>query len=86
MPAQPEHPPERPPAAPSPGPQQHPTVGPIGAIRPTTRFARTPAELALPAPELGQHSAELLQEAGFSADEVGALRDAGIMGAAPLPA
>ena len=63
-------------------PQQHPTVGPILAVRPTTRFARTPAELALPAPELGQHSAELLREAGFSADEVSALRDAGIIGAA----
>ena len=64
-------------------PQQHPTVGPIVAIRPTTLFARTPAELALPAPELGQHSHELLREAGFSAAEVSALRDAQIIGGAP---
>ena len=55
-------------------PQQHPSVGPIVAVRPATKFARTPAELALPAPELGQHSAAVLREAGFSADEIAALR------------
>lgn len=64
-------------------PQQHPTIGPIMAIRPTTLFARTPAELALPAPELGQHSAELLLEAGLSADEVGALFDAQVIAGMP---
>ena len=55
-------------------PQQHPTVGPIITVRPTTLFARTPAELALPAPELGQHSAAVLREAGFSGDEIALLR------------
>lgn len=54
-------------------PQVHPSVGPIVAVRPPTLFARTPAELALPAPTLGQHSAAVLQEAGFSADEINAL-------------
>ncbi|MBI5258063.1 MAG: CoA transferase [Burkholderiales bacterium] len=54
--------------------QQHPTVGPIVAVRPPTRFGRTPAELALPAPELGEHSAQLLREAGFSEDEISTLR------------
>jgi formyl-CoA transferase len=54
--------------------QQHPSVGPIVALRPTTLFARTPAELALPAPELGQHSEAVLHEAGLSADEINALR------------
>jgi len=56
-------------------PQVHPSVGPIVAVRPTTRFARTPAELALPAPTLGQHSAEVLREAGLSADDINALHD-----------
>lgn len=55
-------------------PQVHPSVGPIVAVRPPTRFARTPAELALPAPTLGQHSAAVLREAGFSEDEITALR------------
>ena len=56
-------------------PQQHPTVGPIVAVRPTTLFARTPAELALPAPELGQHSAAVLAEAGLSGAEIQTLFD-----------
>ena len=54
--------------------QQHPTAGAIVAVRPTTLFARTPAELALPAPTLGEHSVAVLQEAGFSATEIDALQ------------
>ena len=53
--------------------QQHPTVGAIVAVRPPTRFARTPAELALPAPELGEHSAAVLREAAFTEAEIDAL-------------
>ena len=56
-------------------PQQHPSVGPIVAMRPTTRFSRTPAELARPAPELGQHSIEVLREAGLSQQEIAALHE-----------
>ncbi|MDO9284222.1 MAG: CoA transferase [Aquabacterium sp.] len=51
-------------------PQVHPSVGPIVAVRPSTLFARTPAELALPAPTLGQHSAAVLREAGLSEAEI----------------
>ena len=54
--------------------QLHPTAGAIVAVRPATLFARTPAELALPAPTLGQHSVAVLQEAGFSATEIAALQ------------
>jgi crotonobetainyl-CoA:carnitine CoA-transferase CaiB-like acyl-CoA transferase len=53
---------------------QHPSAGPIVQVRPTTLFGRTPAELALPAPTLGQHSIAVLQEAGLTADEIAALR------------
>ncbi|MBL8349807.1 MAG: CoA transferase [Burkholderiaceae bacterium] len=60
-------------------PQQHPTVGPIVAVRPPTLFGRTPAELALPAPTLGEHSAAVLQEAGFTAAEIAALRAGAII-------
>lgn len=56
-------------------PQQHPAVGPIMAVRPTTLFGRTPADLALHAPTLGEHSAQVLQEAGFSAAEIRRLQD-----------
>ena len=44
------------------------------AVRPTTLFGRTPADLALHAPTLGEHSAQVLAEAGFSADEIGHLQ------------
>ena len=48
--------------------QQHPVVGPMVAMRPPTRFGRTPASLDRHAPVLGEHSTELLREAGYSAD------------------
>jgi formyl-CoA transferase len=59
--------------------QQHPSEGPIVALRPATRFARTPAELALPAPRLGEHSAAVLREAGFAEEEVAALKAAHVI-------
>jgi formyl-CoA transferase len=64
--------------------QQHPSVGPIVAVRPTTRFARTPADLARPAPELGEHGHEVLREAGLADAEIAALVASGVVGA-PTP-
>ncbi len=54
--------------------QQHPSVGPMVALRPTTLFGRTPADLALHAPTLGEHSVAVLAEAGFTADEIAKLQ------------
>ena len=54
--------------------EEHPSQGPIIRLWPTTRFARTPTELALPARELGQHSEQVLREAGLRIDEIAALR------------
>lgn len=56
-------------------PVEHPTEGPIHAIRPPTLFARTPAELALPAPTLGQHTEEVLREAGLDDQAIAHLAD-----------
>ena len=55
----------------------HPSQGEIVSLRPTTLFARTPADLALPAPLLGEHSQALLQEAGFTGPEIEALQRSG---------
>ncbi len=44
------------------------------------RFSETPAEVAPAAPELGQHSEEILQELGYSWDEIGELRSQGALG------
>lgn len=56
-------------------PVEHPTEGPILAIRPPTLFARTPADLALPAPTLGQHTQEVLREAGLDDQAIAGLAD-----------
>jgi alpha-methylacyl-CoA racemase len=46
---------------------------------PAPRFSRTPAEHPRPAPNPGQHSEELLREAGFTEPEMAALRAAGAL-------
>jgi len=37
-------------------------------------LSRTPSKIAAPPPELGQHTDEVLQEFGFNAQEIAALR------------
>lgn len=64
---------------------EHPTVGPVISIRPPTRFSRTPAELRLPAPEIGQHSREILSEAGFDATTIEQLIAEGVVRQAEAP-
>ena len=53
---------------------EHPAVGPMRQTRPAARFDRTPAELRIPAPLLGEHTDEILGEAGLSSDEIAELR------------
>jgi crotonobetainyl-CoA:carnitine CoA-transferase CaiB-like acyl-CoA transferase len=52
---------------------EHPTGGRIRQPRPAARFGGTPALIRRPAPLLGEHSREILLEAGFSAAEIDAL-------------
>jgi crotonobetainyl-CoA:carnitine CoA-transferase CaiB-like acyl-CoA transferase len=40
--------------------QQHPQLGTIETLAPVVRLSRTPAELRLPPPALGEHTAEVL--------------------------
>ena len=66
---------------------EHPSEGPITQVRPPVRFAATPAAITRPAPVLGQHSLELLREAGLSDAEIDALVSAGtVKGVAVEPA
>ena len=53
---------------------EHPIAGPMRQARPPGRFTETPAEIFRCSPELGEHTREVLGEAGFSADEITDLR------------
>ncbi len=45
----------------------------------TPRLSATPGGFRLPAPELGEHTDEVLRAAGFDADEIDALRRKGVL-------
>jgi len=49
---------------------RHPTEGTLREIRPTTRFSATPLSLRRHAPVLGENTAEVLHEAGFTPGEI----------------
>jgi formyl-CoA transferase len=53
--------------------------GPTRVVAAPVRFSETPAQPSGVAPELGQHTEEVLIELDFSWDEIGALKDAGIV-------
>ena len=53
---------------------EHPKAGRVRAVRPPARFSRTDPELWRHAPELGQHTDEILSDFGFDAGEISDLR------------
>ncbi|HEY2525375.1 MAG TPA: CoA transferase [Candidatus Binataceae bacterium] len=57
----------------------HPHAGPMRQPRPAARFERTPATLARFAPLLGEHTDEVLAEAGVAAAELASLREQGVI-------
>lgn len=58
---------------------EHPVAGRVRQPRPAARFATTPNEPARGAPTVGQHSDEILLEAGFSEAEIGGFRADGVV-------
>ena len=59
--------------------QPDPDLGAIRTPAPPLRFAGTPATIRTPAPRLGEHSREVLLEAGYLDAEIDALRSAGVV-------
>lgn len=57
-----------------------PNVGPVRQARPAARFEASPAVIAGPAPELGGHTADILDELGLTQSEISALRSKGALG------
>lgn len=55
----------------------HPTLGRLRTLGTPLKLSRTPLVAGRPAPLLGQHTTEVLGEAGYSATEVAELRTAG---------
>ena len=55
-------------------PVKHPRLGEIRLVAQAATLARTPATLAAPAPEYGEHTEEVLRELGYGAAQVEALR------------
>jgi crotonobetainyl-CoA:carnitine CoA-transferase CaiB-like acyl-CoA transferase len=56
---------------------EHPTDGPMRVPAPSSRFSRTPADVRRLAPRLGEHTREVLREAGYDDAEIDALCAAG---------
>lgn len=58
---------------------EHPEVGSVDLVTAPIQFSDTPGLISSPSPDLGQHTEEVLLEAGYSWDEMIALKDAGVI-------
>ena len=60
--------------------------GPMRVLGHPVKYSNDPAKIRRPAPRLGEHTADVLAEVGFSDAEIRALKDAGAIGGAdPYP-
>lgn len=62
--------------------EDHPTEGRIRLTDPPVRFSKSPSTIRRLQPRLGEHSAEILAEAGFSEDDVAGMLERGVTGSA----
>ena len=58
---------------------EHPVVGRYRTMTRPIRFSETPGPVATASPAFGQHSDEILAGYGFSADEIAAFRERGVV-------
>jgi crotonobetainyl-CoA:carnitine CoA-transferase CaiB-like acyl-CoA transferase len=61
-------------------PQEHPVLGPWNWVTTPLRFTRTPVSIRTPAPEVGEHTDEVLREyLGMTDEQVARLRADGVV-------
>jgi formyl-CoA transferase len=58
----------------------HPTLGRLNTLGSAIKMSATPPDVSRRAPQLGEHTNEVLREAGFSSSEIAALRRSGAAG------
>jgi len=63
----------------------HPVAGRIRQIGPAVKCSATPARIRRAAPRLGEHTAEILAEAGYPRAEIEALAGEGVISLCPSP-
>jgi formyl-CoA transferase len=64
----------------------HPAGGRVRVLGPAAKLSKTPARLQRPSPLLGQHTAEVLREAGYVDSDIADLARQGVVALAPAAA
>jgi crotonobetainyl-CoA:carnitine CoA-transferase CaiB-like acyl-CoA transferase len=59
------------------GAYDHPKAGHVKVVAPAVKMGETPAEIARPAPMIGEHTREVLAEFGFSSEDIRGFLDGG---------
>jgi crotonobetainyl-CoA:carnitine CoA-transferase CaiB-like acyl-CoA transferase len=57
----------------------HPGIGRVRQPRPAAEFSATPVRAPSPAPAIGEHGRQILEELGYAADEIARLGDAKVV-------
>ena len=58
---------------------QHPIAGKMKLVNTPVRFHQNPAKVKTPAPEIGQHTEEILLELGYSRDDIARFKEEGVI-------
>lgn len=58
---------------------EHPHLGPVKMVGLPVKLSRTPGQIQSPAPEVGQHTEEILLELGLDWQDISSLKDEGVI-------